>query len=150
MQLKILMAILVLLFVLLLPQEVTAAEVHYIKIFDGEETWGVLEVLPDIPAPCESSEAQKNEQARKLFQAMFDSRLVSFKPDNVLVLGATIEDEVLRLNLSKEILNYGGAYYEERLTEQLKRTALSIDGVSKLILLIEGEEAPLSEGTEVY
>ena len=87
--------------------------------------------------------------AEILFTNLFEnvSGKISLMPEDVKLLGVEISDGTLNLNVSSEILGYGGTAYENALAGQIMRTASEIDGVTKLSLLIDGEIRPLCEGS---
>ena len=52
----------------------------------------------------------------------------------------------LILNISNQIKNYGGSYFERHLVNQIKMTADDLN-IQSLKILIDGENEYLSEGT---
>ncbi len=86
------------------------------------------------------------EYAYILFDNLFSEKQASFVPDGVAVLGAEFVDGHLVLNVSEEINNHGGAYYEERLVSYILKTAFAINEVESFSLMIDGELGVLSEG----
>ena len=66
------------------------------------------------------------------------------------VLGMTLEDGLLTLNVSKGILNYGGSTFELELVEELMEFARNVYGAKQFTLLIEGELGILNKGLYIY
>ena len=89
------------------------------------------------------------EQITYAINYFFSSPNNQYIPSNVSVLSVVVNDDELILNVTEDIQNYGGTFYEKALVEQLLETTLSIEGINKVTLLIEGESKPLTEGTEI-
>ncbi len=87
----------------------------------------------------------EEQSVKALFQAFFDYG-GSCVPEEVYVLGAEIEEGLLTLNLSNEVLKYGGNYMELNFCKQLLKTALTLPSVKSLTVRIENERQPLPEG----
>ena len=99
-----------------------------------------------IPLPATNT---PEEHAQAAFKYFF--RYSSYGvPENVNVLGVSLEDGLLTVDVSREILNYGGgSAFERALTTQLIKIAAEVPGTVRFILTIEGTLQPLAEGTEV-
>lgn len=140
---KALIYLLVIFLLFLFPQTIKAAEygnVHFYKITeDGNLEWADSEV--EIPDGL-----TVNERAALIFTRLFEDAEIPFIPDNVEILGVSVFDGCLGLNVSGDILNYGGTYYEIHLRNQIIKTALSIPGISKVSLSIENLREHLTEG----
>ncbi|NLL07285.1 MAG: GerMN domain-containing protein [Clostridiaceae bacterium] len=78
-----------------------------------------------------------------------DPNLYTQMPENARLLDSSISDEVLTLNFSKEIKNYGGNSREEGLIKQILYTMKQINGIKKIRILIEGKKDDLPEGTDI-
>ena len=71
-------------------------------------------------------------------------------PENVQVLDITFEDGLLTVDVSEDIVLYGGgSAFEMALVAQLTEIAGVVPGVDRLTLLIEGKEQPLAQGTKL-
>ena len=93
------------------------------------------------------------QKAYILFESLFrngDSMGWPILPRNVRVLEAVIVDETLILNVSEEVLNYGGTAYERAFAAELAMNALTFPQVKRLTLLIQGEKSSLPEGSMLY
>ena len=88
------------------------------------------------------------EKIFALFENYFASENIS-APKNVSVLGIKIDGGHLILNVSAEILNYGGNANERELIKELLDTAASVEGVTAFTLLVSGELVTLPEGREL-
>ena len=91
----------------------------------------------------------QEEEAFAVFADFFGNGFFCV-PEKVKLLAAEIENGCLILNVSEDILRYGGNAYERALVLQLMKTASSFPGIEYLTLLIEGESHPLTEGRIIY
>lgn len=87
----------------------------------------------------------KEQIAFIIFDNLIDSKRM-FIPKNSHLIWAKIKDENLILNISNQIKNYGGSYFEKHLVNQIKMTANNLK-IQSLKILIDGENEYLSEGT---
>lgn len=79
-----------------------------------------------------------------------DTGLFSDIPPETEVLGMSLEDGELEVNLSGEIMEYkGGRSGEENIKNQLVLTMTELDEVEKVQFLIEGERTIFPEGTSL-
>lgn len=69
-------------------------------------------------------------------------------PENTELEDWSIKDNILTLDFSKEIKNYGGNAREEGLVKQILHTMKQVSGAEKVRILIAGKEDHLPEGTE--
>jgi hypothetical protein len=69
--------------------------------------------------------------------------------EGVKLRGIKLDDETLVLNVSREIMNYGGNANEQALINYLLEAASNVKGINCLTLLVEGELVPLPEGRVV-
>ena len=77
-----------------------------------------------------------------------DSFLFSELPAGTELLGSTLQENVLTVNLSREILNYkGGLSGEKNIYAQILLTLTELPGVERVQLLVEGEKTTFSYGT---
>lgn len=71
-------------------------------------------------------------------------------PAGVKFLSSDINGNIVTVNLSKELKNYGGGTLrEESLLKQIVYTLRQLDGITGVKLLIEGKEDVLPEGTDI-
>jgi len=91
-------------------------------------------------------------QAWVVFSEIFERGEFDFVPRDVRVIGVDFEPAhgILTLNLSHEVLNYGGTYFEERFTQKLIKNALNLPDVRYFTLLVEGELQEFPEGVKIY
>ncbi|MDR1532448.1 MAG: GerMN domain-containing protein [Clostridiales bacterium] len=146
MKLKLQLLLLAGLLIFTFPQKAGAESVYLINYlaFDenGREYWTTGEVYTEA--------IDSGQIAYSVFSAMFGGENTYCIPAGVTVLGTEIREGNLFLDLSAEILDYGGSFYEERLKAQLISTALGLPGVASLSLLVNGRRAGLSEGGEIW
>lgn len=88
----------------------------------------------DIPAVTEPTAA---------FESFFQEEWV---PAGVAVLGTSLNDGILTVDVSEEILNYGGNAFEAELVAELAAIAATVPGAEHFSLTIEGQRSPLAEG----
>lgn len=62
----------------------------------------------------------------------------SLIPSGTEVLDVSLEDKILTINFSKDIMNVNEEY-EERMIEAIVYTLTSIDGIDKVVIKVEGE-----------
>ena len=89
-------------------------------------------------------------QAWVVFSEMFrQSELV---PRDVDVLGVQFipHDGTLIIDLSREVLNYGGTYFEYHFTNLLLKNASTIPQTRYFTVLIEGRAIQFPEGVKIY
>jgi len=84
-----------------------------------------------------------------VFSYLFSSGQ-DFVPQNVEILAIWLEDGVLTLNLSAEVMDYGGTYFEYRFVNLLLETATILPYPDYLTVLIEGVAQHLPEGVKVF
>lgn len=70
-------------------------------------------------------------------------------PQGSRLLGCDLEGDTLTVDLSREVLNYGGTSREDTLLKQILYTAAQVGSVTRVHILIQGGKAELPEGTEV-
>ncbi len=146
MKLKIFIIAVTLFLIFAFPEKVKAdtGNIFYLTFNEyDEENFSVV----NINFEDNLNEAQK---AELIFTEMLNNEKVTFVPENTKLLSTYFKNGHLILNLSPEIMNYGGNYYEECLIKQFTKTALDIPGVNALTLLIDGKLTYLPEGTIVY
>jgi len=132
------------------PQPVRAVEEHVVSVFfyefdrEGEaffttEQFYVCGGLDgDILLWVRFANLLENHDVGKVPCVMPGTRL----------LGIWRDAEMLYLNLSREVLGYGGGAGNERLLlEQLFRNAQDVEGVVWLTVLVEGETVVWPEGS---
>ena len=89
-----------------------------------------------------------DEQAFFLFDTLFLSG--SSAPKGTRVLSAKIYGDLLILNVSGEIKNYGGTFREMCVVDEILTTASSVPGVAYVTLLIDGAADYLPEGSQIF
>jgi len=150
---KILLSLLILLLIFIFPQVVGAQELDELQIFFyeidvyGEEWLNYYNIT--IPAwLC------IEHRALIIFTEIFDN----FNPDKMIYVpyGVRILDVFfhaeyahLVLNLSADILNYGGTHFEYRMINKLLINAASIQEVGYFTILIDGQRQYFPEGTMI-
>jgi hypothetical protein len=107
---------------------------------------------PAVTQPDDGSDDGADDDAARLafdiFTAFFSDEDNPI-PADVRVLGVRLLDGALTVNVSEEILAFGGNENERLLVAALIEAARGVPGASHLTLLIEGESKPLSEGRVV-
>ena len=70
-------------------------------------------------------------------------------PHNVKVLNVSLANGLLTVDVSADILSYGGSAFERALAEQLIKIAAEIPSAEKFTLTTDGVLRPLIYGTEI-
>jgi len=75
--------------------------------------------------------------------------LTSDLPEGTRIIESSLKGNLLTLNFSKKLINYGGTAREDGLLKQILYSMKQIDGVEKIRILVEGKSAELPEGTDI-
>ncbi|MDR2183036.1 MAG: GerMN domain-containing protein [Clostridiales bacterium] len=148
---KILFAILLVLLIFIFPQSVGAEELDRLQIFffeigdDGEDVLNYYHIA--VP-----SRLSVEDRAIVVFSEIFDNAdadKMIYAPPQVRILDIIFHGAASHLvvNLSAEILNYGGTHFEDRLIYKLLINAAGIGNVAYLTILIDGRPQYFPEGT---
>lgn len=86
----------------------------------------------------------KPQVAFIIFDNLFSTKKI-FIPCDTHLISVQIKNQILILNLSNQIKNYGGHYYEKHLLEQIKKNTLEL-GLKNFKILIENQKDLLPEG----
>lgn len=86
--------------------------------------------------------------AKIAFEYFFDHGEHSV-PKNVKVFDANLENGLLTVDVSGDIMSYEGSAFEYALTEQLIKLATEIPRAKRFTLLIGGIAQPLVSGTTI-
>ncbi|MDP4093916.1 MAG: GerMN domain-containing protein [Bacillota bacterium] len=79
-----------------------------------------------------------------------ETGLFTMLPVETKLLASSLKDNVLTINLSKDIKKYGGGTAREQgILDQILFSMKQIKGVTKVKILIDGKEDTLPEGTEL-
>lgn len=130
--------------ILIMPKRVYAMSRHklfYFKIKNNEPylTYEQINFHGDF---------SKQQIAFIIFDNLFSPKKF-FIPCDTHLISAQIKNQILILNLSKQIKNYGGNYYESHLLKQIKKNVLEL-GLKNFKLLIENKPDLLPEGIIYY
>lgn len=108
----------------------------------------------NIPVSMEFDKIKDEMRPYKIVEllagAFSQGKFYSLLPPNTRLIDYTAKGNLLTLNFNKEIRNYGGNSREEAIIRQILYTAKQFEGINKVKILIEGKEAVLPEGTELY
>lgn len=74
----------------------------------------------------------------------------NYVPLGTKILDVRINKNYAELNFSRDLLRYGGIFYEDRLINQIIKTALEFPDINFATILVEGELINLNEGTEIF
>ncbi|MCX7921670.1 MAG: GerMN domain-containing protein [Clostridia bacterium] len=107
-----------------------------------------------LPASREHNPVSESQYLTKIIDLLGTNiqsqKLHSEIPEGTKLLNFKINGNLLTLNLNRVISNYsGGNAREEAIMKQILYSIRQINGVQKVKILIEGEEAQLPEGTEL-
>ena len=87
-----------------------------------------------------------SERAWVIFYNLLCMGRSRFVPVGVELLGVSLIQNELVINVSSHIKNYGGTYNEKHLRALIVLTGLELSGVDAVTLLIDGEPGVLPEG----
>lgn len=141
---KIIIIILILL-LFIFPQRVYAKELNafYMAYTEEKEAFFYKESL-------ELGNEITDKSICLIFNMLFkgtENAFIYKFPEGTKALKASLKGDLLTLTVSSEILNYGGgSFYETMLRDQIVKTALDIEGVRKVTLLIDNQTSALVEG----
>jgi len=139
----------VLLLLFIFPQRVSTdldyLRIHYFEICD---TGGATPASYIITIP---SWLTTEHRAAVVFSQIFHNicpKKMVFAPQNVTILDIFFHHEYahLVLNVSADVLNYGGTSFEHYFVEKLLLNAAALRQVGTFTLLIEGQPRHLPEG----
>lgn len=142
-KLKLLAIILLLIFIF--PLKARANEHEWIVRFETSNGMSLL-VYEDLYFVGEFS---LSERAWVIFYNLLCMGRSEFVPPGVKLLGVSLVQNELIINVSPHIKNYGGLYNEKHLRAQIILTGLELRGVDAVTLLIDGEPGVLPEGSEI-
>lgn len=91
-----------------------------------------------------------DEQLDSFFLNYFNSKNLICMPINTEFLDTYYNNGNLFINLSEDVLIHGGTLYESVLLNQIFRTALSIDGVDTVTILINDSFICMPEGINTF
>jgi len=118
-----------------------------------EEPTTYMDPMVWIQVPLQSEITMKEQvynTIESLFQWSNTEDLYSCIPQGTSVLSVVIEKDQCILNISQELIQYGGGtYIEKMIVEQLCATVFSFPQIQKVTILIEGMFQILPEGTEI-
>ncbi|GMQ62298.1 GerMN domain-containing protein [Vallitalea maricola] len=91
------------------------------------------------------------ENIRYTLQYLFDNNEghYSFIPEEVTITNILFINGSLEIEVSEDILNYGGTAREMSMVDQILATVFSINEVEEFSLFIEGNREVLNEGTSI-
>lgn len=106
-----------------------------------------------LPVSLESTELADDELTANIIgllaEESTDERLYTEVPKGVRLLKSSVNGNVLTLDLSGEILNFGGTAREDGILKQLAYSMKQIGGIGKINLLTDGKAAELPEGSDI-
>jgi len=127
------------------------ADLIYIKTTDKDKS-DKTEEWAETPVDLSDIKDAGNIPARaeSVFGALFGGGYYAV-PRGIRVIGATFDDGNLILNVSGDILRYGGTNYELRLRSLLTRNAFALSPeVTSFTLAVDGKIQCLPEGSLLY
>jgi len=150
---RIVIAFLLLLLIFIFPQTVFADDLDYLEVFhhaedaDGDISLASYKIRTPTWLTTEN-------RALVVFTEVFnniDPDKMIFAPRDVVVLDVFFFSEYshLVINLSAEIMMYGGTYFEYRLVEKLLANAAAMPDVAHFTVWVDGQPTYLPEGTRI-
>ncbi|WP_304943418.1 GerMN domain-containing protein [Vallitalea guaymasensis] len=91
------------------------------------------------------------ENIRYTLQYLFDNNKghYSFIPEEVTITNILFINGSLEIEVSEDILNYGGTAREISMVDQILATVFSVNDIEEFSLFIEGDREVLNEGTSI-
>ncbi|MCL2573857.1 MAG: GerMN domain-containing protein [Defluviitaleaceae bacterium] len=150
---RFIIAIVLVLIIFAFPQSVGSGELDMLKVFfyeiseDGHDVMNYYNIIIPVWLSVE-------QRAIIVFTEIFDNfnpDEMIYAPPNVQVLDVVFDAENAHLivNLSLDILNYGGTYFEHLLITKLMTNAANITNVNYFTILINSEPRYFPEGTTI-
>lgn len=124
---------------------IVAISILQIFFYNSDRSFGYNEIIMPENFPVKY-------QAWVMFTEIFGRHNFDFVPQDVRVLAVNFDnyDGHLTLDVSAEIMNYGGTYFEYYFVKKLIKNATSLEEVCYFTLLVEGELIHLPEGVKIY
>lgn len=119
----------------------TEAKIYYYKDL------GQTVTLENYTLPIENKADTLNTD--KIFEKFFNDEKIICIPKNTKLINTKIVFDHLFINVTNDILDYSGSYYENILISQITKTAISIDGINYVTILIDGKLTYFPEGHNV-
>lgn len=152
-KIKIFVALAVVLFLCIFSEKVYAEDnndslymYYYSFKDDGKEYF-------DSESFCFFGSFTEEQKAFIIFDNLFNNTekdKINFVPEGTKILDIIIKDDILVLNVTNEIRNYGGTSYETAMIKQLAINALNFKGVKRLTLMFNGNYGALPEGKFIF
>lgn len=121
-------------------------DAYYLKAANDKFVY-YLPVSVGIPAD-ESSDTV-DIIIRSLCEVKDREKLYTELPEATRLLNSTVDGNIVTLNLSSALKEYGGTARETAIVNQLLYSMKQIKGVERVKLLVNGGTDPLTEGTDI-
>lgn len=106
-------------------------------------------IIPISVAAAQTDGNYPEKLIEHLLEARNNENLYSELPDGTKLLGYELQSEKAILNFNRSFIDYGGSTREEGIINQLAYTLRQVHGVNRIMLLVDGEQAELPEGTGI-
>lgn len=140
--------ILIFILIILITEKIYSSNIYSNATIYYYKDLGQTVSLESYTLPIKNTADTSNTD--KIFEAFFNDEKIICIPKNTDLINTKIVSDHLFINVTKDILNYSGSYYENILLSQIAKTALSIDGINYVTILVEGELVYFPEGHNVY
>lgn len=110
---------------------------------------GFTYIVPVSVKETEMADSEPEMLVKQLLGVSAYGSLFNEIPEGVELLKYSTKFDVLTLDFSEEITEYGGNAREEGILKQLAYTVRQLDGIKRLKILVEGQKAELPEGTDI-
>ncbi len=141
---------LVMFILLCIPRTVHAQEQGSVLFYEWDENGEAIDKKQNIVFLQNSNVETK---ARILFYALFHPRQegkITYVPDGTELQDVEYHDQILILHCSLQAENCEGGEKERLFSHQIIKTAYSIKEIRGIIILVNGREIALPEGTEFF
>lgn len=120
-------------------------DVYFLKVIKND--------ICMIPVSIECMDINEGNLQGEIIKCLCKSpgspELFSELPDNIKLVGSSIKEGLLTLNLDMDIGSYGGTQKEYGMVNQVLYSMKQIDNIDRVKILVDGEAKVFTEGTEI-
>ncbi|HEY5585347.1 MAG TPA: GerMN domain-containing protein [Ruminiclostridium sp.] len=133
--------------------EETQLKEGYVKCDLYYTTYGSNNFNYFVPVSTQIEKVEDNQLPILMFDELSKtpsgSKYFTSFPQGTKLLSCDLKSNLVTLDFSSQIINYGGNEKENSLLNQIYYTVNQLKGIQKVKILIDGKEATMPEGTEV-
>lgn len=110
---------------------------------------GFTYLVPVSVSDTESAGGLPEMLVKQLLGKDSEDSLYTEMPEGVALLKYSTDNGVLTLDFSENFTDYGGNAREEGILKQLAYTVRQVEGIKRMMILVEGQRVELPEGTDI-